>query len=131
MRVLIAEDDTNSRFILQRFIEPYAACEVAQDGEEAFEEFCDAQERGEPYDIIFLDIMMPRMDGQSTLTMIRDWEVAHGIIASSGVKVIMTTALDDEENIFDAHVSGCFNYLVKPLSRQKVVDQLKQLGCVE
>ena len=59
------------------------------------------------------------------MDQIRQREEAEGLIGSDGVSIVMTTALDDEEKIFDAHVSGCFSYLVKPLNKQLVVDQIK------
>ena len=41
--------------------------------------------------------------------------------------VVMTTALEDGRNLFDAHAQGCVEYLVKPLMPRKVADILKKL----
>lgn len=129
MRVLIAEDDACSRMVIERFLEPYARCTVARDGQEALDLYLAARDEGAPFDLIFLDIMMPKVDGQAVLASIRELETRYGVPASQGVKVIMTSALNDDQNIFDAHVSDCFNYLVKPLNRDKVLEQLRALGC--
>lgn len=127
-KILIAEDDRVSAKLMLRMLEPYGQCDLAANGEEAFELFRTAFEAGNRYSAVFLDIRMPVRDGQETLDTIRDYEAEHGINAADGVKVIMTTALNDSENVLSAHVSGCYAYLVKPISREKLKEVLKSLG---
>lgn len=126
MRILIAEDDENSRLVLQRFVEKVATCDVAVDGGDAIEKYEQALAAKTPYHLIFLDIMMPRFTGLEVLSHIRANELQQGILGSAATTIVMTTALDDEERIFDAHVSGCVNYLIKPLSRQLVLDEIEK-----
>ena len=126
MRILIAEDDENSRLVLKRFIEKVAACDVAVDGADAIEKFDQALASQTPYNLIFLDIMMPRFSGLEVLNHIRARELESGVLGLEATQIVMTTALDDEERIFDAHVSGCVNYLIKPLSRQLVLDEIEK-----
>jgi two-component system, chemotaxis family, chemotaxis protein CheY len=126
MRILIAEDDENSRLVLKRFIEKVAQCDVAVDGGDAIEKYDQALAAKTPYHLIFLDIMMPRFTGLEVLSHIRAHELERGILGSSAVQIVMTTALDDEERIFDAHVSGCVNYLIKPLARQLVLEEIEK-----
>jgi CheY-like chemotaxis protein len=126
MRILIAEDDENSRLVLKRFVEKVAECDVAIDGADAIEKFDQALAAQTPYDLIFLDIMMPGFNGLEVLSHIRAIELASGLLGSSASQIVMTTALDDEERIFDAHVSGCVSYLIKPLSRQLVLDEIEK-----
>jgi two-component system, chemotaxis family, chemotaxis protein CheY len=125
MKILIAEDDNNCRMILKKFVEPFGQVEEAADGEEALYKFNQALSTGSPFNLIFLDIMMPKYNGLEVIEKIRDHEISLGLLGESSATVVMTTALDDEEKIFDAHVSGCFNYLTKPLSRALVVEQVK------
>lgn len=125
LRVLIAEDDSNSLLILKRFIDPLAECDTAVDGKEAMDKYLTSLDEERPYDIIFLDIMMPRMNGIEVMEQIRDRELESGVLGADAVNIVMTTAVDDEQKIFDAHVTGCFNYLIKPLSKKSVIEQIK------
>ena len=64
MRCLIVEDDFISRRILQQLLSSHFECDVAVDGEEGVESFRLAHEEKKPYDRVFLDIMMPKLDGR-------------------------------------------------------------------
>ncbi len=130
MRILVAEDDTVSRKMIEKILEPYASCDLVEDGAKAVDKFKAVLAGGESYDLLLLDIMMPVLDGQTALSQIRDFELERGITPTDAVKVLMTTALNDPENIFEAHVSGCEGYIVKPITRAKVVRELVKLGLV-
>ena len=98
MRILLAEDDFVTRKFMMNFLSSYGECDAAVDGMEAVDAYLMALEDGEPYDLACLDIMMPVMDGYQVLRSIRDLEADHGIPEEEQVKVIMTTALNDEES---------------------------------
>ena len=129
MKVLIVEDDFTNRKILQRYLQPHGECDVAVDGDEAFEAFKAAYLSQSPYDLICLDIMMPRMDGHAVLKRIRDFETEHNADAG-GVKVIMTTALDDSRNVLGAFKEGAEAYVVKPIEKQKLLHEIRKLGLI-
>ncbi len=128
MRILIAEDDFTSRRILQKLLSSYGTCDVATNGKEAVEAFRISWEEAAPYDLICLDIMMPHLDGQQVLTEIRSLEKEKGIDGFKGVKVIITTALDDFNNIMKAFKGQCDAYLVKPIDKVKLVREIEKLG---
>src|SRR5579871_1029755 len=98
MRALIVEDDFTCRLVLQSFLAHYGQCHVAVNGKEAVEAFRIAMGCGQPYDLICMDIMMPEMDGHEAVREIRALEEAGGTLSTHGVKIIMTTALDDVKN---------------------------------
>lgn len=125
MRILIAEDDTNSRILLKKIVDPLAECDVAVDGEEAIAKYLSSIAEARPYQLIFLDIIMPKLTGLEVMEQIREREQASGVFGSDAVNIVMTTAVDDEQKIFEAHVTGCFNYLIKPLNKKSVVEQIK------
>lgn len=124
MKTLIVEDDFISRQILQEILIPFSSCDTAVNGREAIEAFVLALDKGSPYDLITLDIMMPEIDGQEALRRIRAIEKERGIVNLSGVKIVMTTALEDFETIKAAFRDQCEAYLVKPITTQKVLKQL-------
>ncbi len=131
MKTLIAEDDFTSRLLLQEILSPYGECHVAVNGKEATEAFKTALAGHRPYDAVCLDIMMPEMDGQEALKQIREVEKQAGIPELQGAKVIMTSALDDPKNVFEAYdKGGATAYLVKPVKKAKLLDLVKEFGLI-
>jgi len=128
VKCLIVEDDFVSRKLLQTFLADHADCHVACNGHEAVEAFAEVLDTREPYDVICLDIMMPEMGGREALTEIRRIEDEHGIGGLDGVKVIMTTALEDSTNVFGAFREGCEAYVVKPICKDKLLAEMEKLG---
>ena len=91
MRILIAEDDFACRKFLYKFLSSYGDCDITIDGIEAIDAFMMALEEKRPYDLVCLDIMMPKMDGKKVLKSIRNIEKQKEIEKSQKVKIIMTT----------------------------------------
>jgi len=130
MRTLIVEDDFTSRLLLQTFLSRYGECHVAINGVEAVEAFRLSRREARHYDLICMDIMMPEMDGQSALNEIRALEEAAGTLSSSGVKIIMITALNDVKNVVRSFGALCDAYIFKPLDTAQLLTQLKSWGLV-
>jgi two-component system chemotaxis response regulator CheY len=72
--------------------------------------------------------MMPVMDGYQALMGIRNLEKEQSIPPEKAVKVIMTTALNDEKNVKMAFELGCTIYSGKPIDQDKFEQALKKLG---
>jgi two-component system chemotaxis response regulator CheY len=130
LKILVAEDDFACRKLLQSFLSEYGDCFVVINGHEAVEAVKDALDEGQPYDLICLDIMMPEMDGHEALESIRKVENEHGIAGLDGVKVIMTTALSDSASVIGAFKAGCEAYIVKPLGKRNLFEEMEKLGFV-
>jgi len=131
LKILVVEDNFDSRRLLQKMLSPYGDCDIAVNGKEAVEAFEKALDEEFSYDLICLDILMPVMDGHETLKRVREIEEARGLYGLDGVKVIMTSALDDNENILKAFRTGCEGYITKPIEKKKIVENLKELGLVD
>jgi two-component system chemotaxis response regulator CheY len=131
MRILIVEDDFVGRKVMHQLLLEYGECDVAVDGVEAVKAFDLAWEAKQPYDVMFLDIMMPNMSGHEALKIIRDKEKERGVTPQKEVRVIMTSALDDVKNVTQSFFQGGASaYLVKPIERRKVIEELRKLGLV-
>lgn len=131
MRILIVEDDFVGRKIMHKLLMEYGECDIAVDGAEAIKAFDLAWESGNPYDVLFLDIMMPNMSGHEALKVIRAREKERGVPLSKEVKVIMTSALDDVKNVTQSFFQGGASaYLVKPIERRKIIDELRKLELI-
>ena len=130
MKILLAEDDFASRKFMDKQLSRYGECDVMVDGEEAVDAFMMALEDDEPYDLVCLDVMMPVMDGYQVLKAIRGIEAQRGISKKDSVKVIMTTALNDERNVKLAFELGCEAYVGKPIDVEKFEKVLNKLGLI-
>ena len=129
MKTLIVEDDFVSRRILKDILSPMGDCDVAIDGSEAIQAFRLAWEDKTPYELICMDIMMPKMDGQEALFKIRELEKTQGVRSRDEVKVIMILALDSPKTVFASYYrGGATSYLVKPITRDAVLGEIYNLG---
>lgn len=128
MRILLAEDDYITRNNMAGFLSTHGECDIAVDGMETVEAFVTALEKGESYDLVCLDIMMPAVDGYQALKAIRDVENSRGISTENGAKVIMVTALGGEKNVEMAYELGCTTYINKPVVASEFEEALKKLG---
>lgn len=131
MKSLVVDDDFVSRKILQTILSNYGECHVAVDGKEALEAVNQSLFEDASYDVICLDIMMPELDGQAVLKRIREMEEENGIFGSDCSKIIMTTALDDSENIKQAFREQCESYLIKPISKEKLLKILSEFDLIK
>ena len=130
MRILIAEDDLASRTFMLKFLSAYGDCDLTVDGIEAVEAFMMAHSMKQPYDLICLDIMMPKVDGIKALKVIRQLETQQDIPEDQRVKVIMTTALTDTEVVHDSFDSGCEAYAAKPIDTAKFIKVMQNLKVI-
>jgi two-component system chemotaxis response regulator CheY len=128
MKILIAEDDLASRKFLYKFLSTYGDCDLTIDGQEALDAVRIAWDEEQPYDLVCLDIMMPNMDGYQALRTIRELERQYGISGDQRVKIIMTTALNQTTNVFEAFDSGCEAYAAKPIDTAKFIEVMHKLG---
>ena len=127
MNILIIEDDTTSSNILEQMLKQYGKITIANNGRDGLSFFREAIKNKIQYNLIFLDIMLPEIDGQEVLKEIREIEKDHGVYGFDSVKVIMTTALDDSKNIMQAFRSQCEGYLVKPISKVNLYQEISRL----
>src|SRR5690349_8182842 len=102
MRCLIVEDNEMAREGLRYFLADHAEIEVAVNGREAVGKFQEALSQQRPYDLVLLDIIMPEMDGQEALKLIRLAEQNDPAPERKKAVIIMTTALNAPENMEEA-----------------------------
>lgn len=130
MKILIAEDDLASRKFLFKFLSKYGNCDIVVDGMEVLDAYLVAIKDNEPYDLICLDIMMPKVDGVKVLKAIRDFESQRNFSNDKKVKVIMITALADTSYVKKAFEIGCEAYATKPIDIEKFVKVMKEIGLI-
>lgn len=131
MRILIAEDDLVSRKFLSKLLSKYGECDMVVDGLEAIDAYMISIKDNTPYDLICLDIMMPKLDGIKVLKTIRDLEIQNNIPLEEKAKIMMTTALGDTDLVQVAFDYNCDAYASKPIDIEKFIEVMNKLGLVE
>ena len=116
MRVLIAEDEAELAKGLKFLLEKNKfTVDAVHDGAEALSYF-----RCRDYDVVILDIMMPKLNGLEVLRQIRD--------AGSGVPVLMLTAKAEIEDRVAGLEAGADDYLPKPFASSEFIARVKALS---
>lgn len=115
MRILVVEDDAPLASILIRTLrEESYAVDHAADGQEAewlaFEN---------PYDLIILDLMLPRKNGMEVLKTLRDGGVQ--------APVLILTARDTKEDVVKGLDKGADDYMTKPFNLEELLARVRVL----
>lgn len=115
MRILVVEDEKKvGSFIKKGLEEEHYAVDIAYDGEEGL-----TLTQINEYDLILLDIMLPKLDGMEVLRQIRR--------NGSNVPILMLTAKDSVEDIVSGLDGGSDDYLTKPFSFDELVARVRAL----
>lgn len=129
-KILIVEDDMVSRKFLNKFLKQYGDCDMVVDGLEAIDAYLLSRKENVPYDLICLDIMIPKIDGVKVLKAIRDIENENNVPQELKSKIIMTTALGDSQIVKTALDLGCDAYASKPIDIEKFKEVLGKIGII-
>jgi len=130
MKCLIVDDDFQGRLIIQKMIGNRGECHQAANGKEAVLAFRQAQDAGEPYALVLLDVMMPEMDGLTALSEMRQIELERGRERPNAAKIIMLTAVSDERTVRAAALDSCDDYILKPFSGARLLKSLRDFGLI-
>jgi len=127
-RILIVDDEPVALMLLQRFLSPYGRLDTAGDGLEAIEKVGKAISNRDPYDVVFLDIMIPGTPGSAVLEEIRKLEKQAGIMAGDCSRIIMASSISDYTSISASFKNQGDAYLVKPIDSRIVDKTMLKLG---
>lgn len=117
-RILVCDDEKNLRKAIRLILERDYELVFAEDGEDALQQFTN----GQPFDLILLDIKMPKKDGLEVLQEL--------MAMQPPPRVLMLTAYQSLELAQRATKSGAVDYITKPFERQtllKAVDRALDL----
>lgn len=108
-KILLAEDDVNLGFVIRDNLEQHGFfVDLCKDGEVAWNNFMDHQ-----YDICILDVMMPKMDGFSLATKIRQ--------ENAQIPILFLTAKTLKEDKLRGFMLGGDDYITKPFSIEELI----------
>jgi len=126
MRILVVDDDFSSQEYLKAVLTSFGDVEISDNGMSAYELFCVAQEAGEPYDVIFMDVKMPLLDGYESTKRIRQWERVN--LGTGRSVIVMATANVFKSDALESFKAGADLHLPKPYSPRQIEGFLKECG---
>jgi signal transduction histidine kinase/CheY-like chemotaxis protein len=117
IRILVVDDHPTNRRIVEMMLEGIAEVHLAEDGLEAVE-----AARLQRFDVIFMDIQMPRMDGITAVARIREAERTSGAAPAS---IIMLTANTQPEHVAASRSAGADRHLGKPFTAAGLLSEIQ------
>jgi CheY-like chemotaxis protein len=119
LRILLAEDCVESQELMALYVRgtPHTM-DCAENGTSVVERF---KEGG--YDLVFMDLQMPGLDGYAATRAIRAWEELHGL---PRVPIIVLTANTDGEAQRKSVLAGCTGFVAKPVKEATVLGVIQR-----
>lgn len=114
LRVLVIDDSNTIRRSADIFLSPTCQVTLAEDGLDALTKIVD-----QVPDLIFCDVLMPRIDGYQLCAMVKRHDKFHRI------PIVM---LSSKQSLFDrarAHWVGANDYLTKPFSKESLLQKVR------
>ncbi|KAK3328518.1 hypothetical protein B0T19DRAFT_449958 [Cercophora scortea] len=125
LRVLVADDNSTNIEVVSRMLklEEIYDVTIAKDGQEAYDLVKANWEKNLHFDVIFMDIQMPNLDGLQSTRLIRKMGYSAPIVA--------LTAFSEESNVKECMDSGMDEFLSKPIRRRALKQVLKKFATIE
>ncbi|KAL2807732.1 Two-component system protein B [Aspergillus granulosus] len=124
IRALVAEDNVVNQEVVLRMLalEEVYDVTVVKDGQEAYDTVKANMEEGKVFDLIFMDIQMPNLDGIQSTRLIREMGYSAPIVALS--------AFSEDSNIKDCMNSGMDMFISKPIRRPALKQVLRRFTTI-
>jgi DNA-binding NtrC family response regulator len=107
-RILVVDDEPGAREALEVVLEDDYAVVCVANGSDAL-----AKIKVLPFDLVFVDITMPEMDGIQTLKLIKDYD--------DSIDVVMVSALDSARQAAASMKLGAYDYITKPFETEELL----------
>lgn len=121
-RILVADDGPDNRRLISFLLKKMGAdVAVVENGRIALDRIDQAKESGEPFDLVFMDMQMPVLDGYAATKKLRENGYGGPIIALTAHAM-----KGDEEKCLAA---GCDDYFTKPINRSKLEALVRKYLC--
>ncbi|MGD8835340.1 MAG: response regulator [Desulfobacteraceae bacterium] len=121
LRILLVEDNINNQMLFKYYLEDCGQqIDVAQNGSEGVHIF-----KTTKYDLVFMDLAMPVMDGYEATRAIRRWEADQG---ADKVPIVALTADALKGREQKSLAAGCTDHITKPFTKNQILDIIHQYG---
>ena len=124
LRVLVADDNSTNVEVVSRMLklEDVYDVTIAKDGQEAYDMVKATMQQNQFFDVIFMDVQMPNVDGLQSTRLIRQMGYTSPIVA--------LTAFSEESNVRECMDSGMNEFLSKPIRRPALKQVLKKFATI-
>lgn len=121
LSILLAEDSTFMRSVLSNILKRHFSCEVeeAKDGEIALEKFQEKNMQGKTYDLILIDITMPKVDGFTLLKQL--------IELDKEATIVMCSSVTNKKIVVESIRNGAKHFITKPVEEEDMVAIIKKV----
>jgi len=127
VHILGVDDNRTNRKVIQKMLEGFGCrIDTVDNGKDAITRLHQAIDEQDPYQLVLLDMQMPEMDGEQTLSLIKqDDKTRH-------TKVIILTSMGQRGDALRLEKAGCSGYLMKPVKQSQLFKTIvKVLGKAE
>jgi CheY-like chemotaxis protein len=126
LSILVAEDNEINALLMRSLLSRLGhKAVITTNGEEALESWLSAKSAGSPYDLVFMDIQMPQLNGIETTKRIRTLEAGQAGRRTPILALTANTLVEDRYACFEAGMDG---FLIKPLDRDKLAEAIAGLA---
>lgn len=124
LRVLVADDNATNIEVVRRMLklEKVNDVTIARDGQQAYNLVKDNMDQDRKFDLIFMDVQMPNLDGIQSTRLIRK--------AGYAAPIVALTAFSEESNRKECMESGMNEFLAKPIRRQALKSMLTKFATI-
>jgi len=131
MKILIVEDEYTSRMIIKSSLEKYGTCSIKANGTDTLKTIREAYQKNEPFDLICMDINLPDINGLKLVEKIRTIEINKDIPVEKQTKIFIITGHANKDAIKEASELKCNEFIVKPISEQKLKECIEKHGIMK
>jgi CheY-like chemotaxis protein len=126
LSILVAEDNEINALLMRSLLSRLGHhAVITTNGEEALESWLAAKSAGSAYDLVLMDVQMPRLDGIETTKRIRALEAGEPGRRTPILALTANTLVEDRYACFESGMDG---FLIKPLDREKLAEALAGLA---
>jgi len=126
LSILVAEDNEINALLMRSLLSRLGhKAVITTNGEAALESWLSAKSAGSPYDLVFMDIQMPQLNGIETTKRIRHLEAGQPGRRTPILALTANTLVEDRYACFEAGMDG---FLIKPLDRDKLAESIAGLA---
>ncbi len=131
LNVLVVDDDEVIQFHMNQLLLPLAHVRMAANGRDGLARVEESLSSGERFHCVFMDIIMPGMDGLETVRAMVHLFNVRRIPLEDRPKIVMLSSMDEPGARIDAlYACGADHFLSKPLDEPALVTALSELGLI-
>jgi len=127
-RILLVDDDPNNLYLLAKILAPFGQVEQTTNGHTAFAMFKAALASNHRFHLLFLDIMMPELNGRDLFRMIKDHESFWLDSNEAPTTIVMASGIKDQGVIKEFLREGSEFYMTKPFRVEQIKKIMAALG---